>query len=65
MSRDFNFWIIRTELRTLTAEEIMKRILIGAVVGMMTAVALQAPNGKKCFRKAKKAVLNKIEDVLD
>ncbi len=43
----------------------MKRILIGAVVGMMTAVALQAPNGKKCFRKAKKAVLNKIEDVLD
>lgn len=43
----------------------MKKLLIGAVVGMMTAVALQAPNGKKTFRRAKKAVLNKIEDVLD
>lgn len=43
----------------------MKKLLLGAVLGMAAACAVYSASNQKCVRKTKRAIIGKLEDLLD
>ncbi len=43
----------------------MKKIMIGMLVGMVTATAICTAGNTRSIKRTKRAIVNKIEDLID
>lgn len=58
--------IMQQILQTITSEATMKNtIMLGAVLGVLAATAIYSATNEKPVKRAKKMLLDRLEDILD